>query len=83
MSLILPIAYSLLFSNHLEMHFFPLIYRQQQAQLAGAFQGTRQQLQEALDQVDWTPERIQTLQQTVLSGPQITICSTNDSVSDG
>jgi len=45
--------------------------------------GTRQQLQEALDQVDWTPERIQTLQQTVLSGPQITICSTNDSVSDG
>ena len=47
-----------------------------------AFQGTTQQFQEALDQVNWTPEIIEGLQQAILSGPQYTFCNANDSVSD-
>jgi len=44
--------------------------------------GTTQQFQEALDQVNWTPEIIEGLQQAVLSGPQFTFCNANDSVSN-
>ena len=62
---------------------FPLfIYRQEAAQIGGAFQGTTQQFQEALNQISWTPERIQGLQQAAQSGPQYTFCNANDSVSD-
>ena len=58
------------------------ISRQQQAQIGQAFQGTIQQFQEALNQVNWTPEIIEGLQQAVLSGPQLTFCGGDDSVSD-
>jgi len=58
------------------------ISRQQQAEIGQAFQGTTQQFQEALDQVNWTPEIIEGLQQAVLSGPQFTFCNANDSVSN-
>ena len=58
------------------------ISREQQTQIGQAFQGTTQQFQAALDQVNWTPEIIEGLQQAVLSGPQYTFCNANDSVSD-
>ena len=58
------------------------ISREQQVQIGQAFRGTTQQFQEALDQVNWTPEIIEGLQQAVLSGPQFTFCNANDSVSD-
>ena len=58
------------------------ISREQQVQIGQAFRGTTQQFQEALDQVNWTPEIIEGLQQAALSGPQLTFCGGDDSVSD-
>ena len=62
------------------MAFF--VYREQMTQLLGAFQGTTQQFQEALDQINWNPDTVQSLQQAVLTGSQVTFCRTNDSVSE-
>ena len=39
------------------------------------------QFQQVLDQIQWNPQTVQDLQQAVINGPQITICSANDSVS--
>ena len=63
------------------MHFF-IFYRQQITQIQSAFQGSRQQFREALDQINWNADTVQGLQQAVLNGSQFTFCRTDDSVSD-
>ena len=65
----------------IDIDFFNL-YRQQITQIGGAFRGTTQQLREALDQITWNSDTVQSLQQAVLSGSQVTFCITNDSVSE-
>ena len=63
------------------MHLF-IFYRQQINQVFGAFQGSKQQFREALDQISWNSDTVQGLQQAVLNGSQYTFCVTDDSVSD-
>ena len=65
----------------IDIDFFNL-YRQQITQIGGAFRGTTQQLREALDQITLNSDTVQSLQQAVLSGSQVTFCITNDSVSE-
>ena len=55
---------------------------QQITQIGGAFRGTTQQFRDALDQITWNSDTVQSLQQVVLSGSQVTFCITNDSVSE-
>ena len=62
------------------MHVFIYLYRQQAAQFSSA--RTRQQFRSVLDQISWTPDAVQDFNQGVLNGPQVTLCITNDSVSD-
>lgn len=57
------------------------IYRHQVTQIQDSFQASTLQFQQALDQIEWNPETVQDLQQAVLNGPQVTFCTTNNSVS--
>ena len=66
-------------NSSIDIAFF--VYRQQITQLVGAF-GSTQQFQQTLDQIDWNSDTVQSLQQAVLTGSQVTFCRTNDSVSE-
>ena len=66
----------------LPVNVWPLYYRQQIDEFQGAFQAPTPQFRQALAQIQWNPQTVQDLQQAVLNGPQITLCSANDSVSN-
>ena len=64
------------------------IYRHQVTQIQDSFSSTQQfrrptqQYRDALNQVNWNSDTVQSLQQAVLNGSQYTFCRTNDSVSE-